>query len=190
MVATPYFFERDNNGERGYDLYTRLLKDRIILIFHEITDELACSVIAQLLYLESQDPEKDICIYINSPGGSVSAGLGIYDTINRLKCDVSTVCVGLAASMGAFLLASGTKGKRYSLANSQIMIHQVLGGAQGQASDIEIEAKHMLEIKDRLNMLLAKAVGKSAEQVEADTDRNNWMFPEEAIEYGIIDKII
>lgn len=190
MILTPSFFEKEGNSERGYDLFSRLLKDRIILIFNEINDDLACTVIAQLLYLESVDPEKDICIYINSYGGSVSAGLGIYDTIKKLKCKVSTVCVGMAASMGAFLLSAGTKGKRYSLANSQIMIHQPLGGAQGQASDIAIETNHMLKVKARLNKLLAKATGKTETEIEEDTDRNNWMFPEEALEYGIIDHII
>ncbi len=190
MILTPSFFEKEGNSERGYDLFSRLLKDRIILIFNEINDDLACTIIAQLLYLESIDPEKDICIYINSYGGSVSAGLGIYDTIKKLKCSVSTVCVGMAASMGAFLLSAGTKGKRYSLANSQIMIHQPLGGTSGQASDIEIETEHMLKVKSRLNKLLAKATGKTEQEIEYDTDRNNWMFPEEALEYGIIDKII
>ena len=190
MILTPSFFEKEGNSERGYDLFSRLLKDRIILIFNEINDDLACTIIAQLLYLESIDPDKDICIYINSYGGSVSAGLGIYDTIKKLKCNVSTVCVGMAASMGAFLLSAGTKGKRYSLANSQIMIHQPLGGASGQASDIAIETAHMLKVKSRLNKLLAKATGKTEAEIEYDTDRNNWMFPEEALEYGIIDKII
>lgn len=190
MILTPSFFEKEGNTERGYDLFSRLLKDRIILIFNEINDDLACTIIAQLLYLESVDPEKDICIYINSYGGSVSAGLGIYDTIKKLKCKVSTVCVGMAASMGAFLLSAGTKGKRYSLANSQIMIHQPLGGTQGQASDIAIETNHMLKVKERLNKLLAKATGKTVSEIEVDTDRNNWMFPEEALEYGIIDHII
>ncbi len=190
MILNPSFYEKEGNSEKGYDLYSRLLKDRIILLFNDINDDLACTIIAQLLYLESVDPTKDICIYINSRGGSVAAGLGIYDTIKRLKCNVITVCVGLAASMGAFLLAAGTKGKRYSLANSQIMIHQVLGGAQGQATDIEIEMKHMLAIKSRLNKLLALATDKTEAQIEADTDRNNWMFPEEALEYGIIDEII
>lgn len=190
MILTPSFYEKEGNTEKGYDLFSRLLKDRIILLFNEINDDLACTIIAQLLYLESIDPDKDICIYINSCGGSVSAGFGIYDTIKKLKCNVSTVCVGLAASMGAFLLAAGTKGKRYSLANSQIMIHQPLGGTQGQASDIVIETKQMLRIKERLNKLLAKSTGKTEKEIEIDTDRNNWMFPEEAIEYGIIDKII
>ncbi len=190
MIFTPSFYEKEGNTEKGYDLFSRLLKDRIILLFNEINDDLACSIIAQLLYLESIDPDKDICIYINSCGGSVAAGLGIYDTIRKLKCPVSTVCVGMAASMGAFILAAGTKGKRYSLENSQIMIHQPLGGASGQASDIAIETNHMLKVKGRLNKLLARTTGKTEEQVEVDTDRNNWMFPEEALDYGIIDKII
>ena len=190
MILQPSFYEKEGSTERGYDLFSRLLKDRIILLFNEINDDLACTIIAQLLYLESVDPDKDICIYINSCGGSVSAGMGIYDTIKNLKCDVSTVCVGLAASMGAVLLSAGTKGKRYASANSQIMIHQPLGGTSGQATEIAIETKHMLKVKERLNKILAKATGKSLEQIEVDTDRNNWMFPEEAVEYGIIDKII
>lgn len=190
MIVHPQFFERDGDTEKGYDIYSRLLKDRIVLIFNEISDDLACSVIGQLLYLESLAPDKEISIYINSYGGSVSAGFAIYDTIRKLKCDVSTICVGMAASMGAFLLASGTKGKRYSLKNSQIMIHQALGGAQGQATDIEIEAKHLIRVKERLNSILAKNTGRTFEDVTADTERNNWMFPEEALEYGIIDHII
>ena len=190
MITNPSFYEREGNSEKGYDLYSRLLKDRIVLMFNPVDDDLACSIIAQLLYLESVDPTKDICLYINSPGGSVSAGFGIYDTIRKLKCDVSTVCVGMAASMGAFLLSSGTKGKRYALENSQIMIHQVLGGARGQASDIQIETQHLLRIKNRLNTILAKNTGHTVEEIERDTDRNNWMFAEEALEYGIIDRVI
>ena len=190
MITTPSFYEKEGGVEKGYDLFSRLLKDRIILMFNEVNDDLACSIIAQLLYLESVDPDKDICIYINSPGGSVSAGLGIYDTIRKLKCDVSTVCVGMAASMGAFLLSSGTKGKRYALENSQIMIHQVLGGAQGQASDILIEARQMQRVKERLNKIMAKNTGHSEEEITRDTERNNWMFAEDALEYGIIDHII
>ncbi len=190
MVINPSFYEKEGNSEKGYDLFSRLLKDRIIILFNEINDDLACSVIAQLLYLESVDPDKDICIYINSPGGSVSAGFGIYDTIKKIKCDVSTVCVGMAASMGAFLLACGTKGKRYALENSQIMIHQVLGGVSGQASDIVIEAKQMQNVKARLNKLLAKNTGHSEEEIERDTERNNWMFSEDALSYGIIDHVI
>ncbi|MBE7064238.1 MAG: ATP-dependent Clp protease proteolytic subunit [Ruminococcaceae bacterium] len=190
MIINPSFYEREGNGEKGYDLFSRLLKDRIILLFNEINDDLACTVISQLLYLEAVDPDKDITIYINSPGGSVSAGFGIYDTIKHLKCDVNTVCVGMAASMGAFLLAAGTKGKRSALENSQIMIHQVLGGVEGQASDMEIEARHMLRIKDRLNTILAQNTGKDVETVTQDTERNNWMFAEEAKEYGLIDNVI
>ncbi|MEE0928280.1 MAG: ATP-dependent Clp protease proteolytic subunit [Acutalibacteraceae bacterium] len=190
MILNPTFYEKDGSSEKGYDLFSRLLKDRIILIFNEINDDLACSVIAQLLYLESLDPDKEISVYINSPGGSVSAGFGIYDTMRKLKCDVSTICVGMAASMGAFLLSAGTKGKRYALENSQIMIHQVLGGARGQASDIILEAKQMQRVKDRLNKILAENTGHSIEDIEKDTDRNNWMFAEDALEYGIIDRII
>lgn len=190
MILMPNFFEKENGMERGYDLASRLLKDRIILMFSEVNDDLACSIIAQMLYLESVDPNKDIYLYINSPGGSVSAGLGIYDTMRHLKCDVSTICVGLAASMGAFLLSSGAKGKRTSLENSQIMIHQPLGGAQGQATDIEITARNILRIKDRLNNILAKNTGQALEKIQNDTERDNWMFPEEALEYGLIDNII
>ncbi len=190
MIPNPYFYEREGVSEKGYDLFSRLLKDRIVLMFNEVNDDLACTIIAQLLYLESVDPDKDICLYINSPGGSVSAGFGIYDTIRKLKCDVSTVCVGMAASMGAFLLSAGTKGKRYALSNSQIMIHQVLGGANGQATDMLIETQHMVRVKNRLNAILAKNTDKSVEEVERDTDRNNWMFAEDALEYGIIDHII
>ena len=190
MIVTPQFFEKEGGYERSYDPFSRLLKDRIILLFNEVNDDLACTIIAQMLYLEAVDPTRDICLYINSPGGSVSAGLGIYDTMRHLKCDVSTICVGLAASMGAFLLSAGTKGKRYALPNSQIMIHQVLGGAQGQATDVEIEARHMLDIKQRLNTLMAANVGKPVEEVTRDTERNNWMFPAQALEYGLIDKIL
>ncbi len=190
MIFMPHFFEKENGMERGYDLASRLLKDRIILMFSEVNDDLACSIIAQMLYLESVDPTQDIYLYINSPGGSVSAGFGIYDTMKHLKCDVHTICVGLAASMGAFLLSSGTKGKRSSLANSQIMIHQPLGGAGGQATDIEITARNLLRIKDRLNQILAKNTGKDMETIQNDTERDNWMFPEEALEYGLIDKIV
>ena len=190
MILMPNFFEKENGMERGYDLASRLLKDRIILMFSDVNDDLACSIIAQMLYLESVDHNKDIYLYINSPGGSVSAGMGIYDTMRHLKCDVSTICVGLAASMGAFLLSSGTKGKRTSLANSQIMIHQPLGGAQGQATDIEITARNILRIKDRLNNILSKNTGQPLEKIQNDTERDNWMFPEEALEYGLIDRII
>lgn len=190
MIMMPTFFEIENGHERGYDLASRLLKERIILMFHQVDDDLACSIIAQMLYLEAQDPTKDIYLYINSPGGSVNAGFGIYDTMKHLKCDVHTICVGLAASMGAFLLAAGTKGKRSSLANSQIMIHQPLGGAGGQATDFEISAKNIIRVKERLNKILAKNTGKSLEEIEKDTDRDNWMFPEEALQYGLIDKVV
>ncbi|MCQ2463182.1 MAG: ATP-dependent Clp protease proteolytic subunit [Clostridia bacterium] len=189
MIFNPSFYSADKGGS-GKDLYSKLLDERKILLFNEVNDDLACSVIAQLLYLEAIDPDKDITVYINSPGGSVSAGFGIYDTMRKLKCDVSTVCTGMAASMGAFLLAAGTKGKRYATENSEIMIHQVLGGTRGPATDIEIEAKHMQLLKERLNKLLAQNTGHTVEQIEADTDRNNWMFPEEAVEYGIIDAIV
>ncbi|MBE7020263.1 MAG: ATP-dependent Clp protease proteolytic subunit [Ruminococcaceae bacterium] len=190
MILMPNFFEKENGMERGYDLASRLLKDRIILLFSDITDDLACSIIAQMLYLESVDPDKDIYLYINSQGGSVSAGFGIYDTMRRLKCDVSTICVGLAASMGAFLLSSGTKGKRMSLANSQIMIHQPLGGLGGQATDMEITARNIMRIKARLNNILAENCAKTIDEITRDTDRDNWMFPEEALDYGLIDKIL
>lgn len=190
MIVAPRFFEKEGGFEREYDPFSRLLKDRIILLFNEINDDLACTIIAQMLYLEAVDPTKDICLYINSPGGSVSSGFGIYDTMKHLKCDVSTIGVGMCASMGAFLLSSGTKGKRFALANSEIMIHQVLGGAQGQASDIEIETRHMLNIKNRLNNILAQNTGKPIEVINKDTDRNNWMFPDEAVEYGLIDRVI
>ena len=190
MILMPNFFEKENGMERGYDLASRLLKDRIILMFSDVNDDLACSIIAQMLYLESVDPNRDIYLYINSPGGSVSAGFGIYDTMQRLKCDVSTICVGLAASMGAFLLSAGAKGKRLSLPNSQIMIHQPLGGAQGQATDIEITARTILAVKERLHRILAKNTGKSYEDICRDTERDNWMFPEVALSYGLIDAIV
>lgn len=190
MIFNPSFYEKEGNTERGYDLYSRLLKDRIVLLFHGVDDDLASSIIAQLLYLESVDPNKDICLYINSPGGSVSAGLGIYDTMRKLKCDVSTVCVGMAASMGAFLLAAGTKGKRYALENSQVMIHQLLSGVEGQATDILVKAKQVERLKNRLNTLMAKNTGHTPEEIEAATDRDNWMFPEDAVAFGLIDHII
>jgi len=190
MIFNPTFYERDGLSERHYDLFSRLLQDRVILLFNEVNDDLACSIIGQLLYLESIDNKADISIYINTPGGSVSAGLAIYDTIKKLKCDVSTICVGTASSMGAFLLSSGTKGKRYALENSQILLHQVIGGVSGQASDIEIEAEHIKKIKMRVNEILAKNTGKNIETIIKDTDRNNWMFAEEALKYGVIDKVI
>lgn len=190
MIISPNFYEMDGDKERGYDLFSRLLRDRVVLLFNDVNDDLACTVMAQLLYLQALDENKDITLYINSYGGSVSAGLGIYDTIKSLKCDVKTVCVGMAASMGAFILAAGTPGKRFALENSQIMIHQVLGGVEGQATDMEIEAGQILRIKDRINRLLAENTGKDIETVTLDTERNNWMFAEDAKEYGIIDYII
>ena len=185
----PYVVEQTGKGERTYDIYSRLLEDRIIFITGEITDVLADTVVAQLIYLEGKDPSKEICVYINSPGGSVSAGLAIYDTMNFVKCDIRTICIGIAASMGAFLLSSGTKGKRCALPNSEIMIHQPLGGAQGQATDIKICADHILKTKAKLNSILSKNTGKSFEQVEKDTDRDNYLSASEAKEYGIIDEI-
>ena len=190
MIYNPIFFEKGKNVEKHYDVFSRLLKDRIILLFNEINDDLASSIIGQLLYLESIDSQKEISLYINSPGGSVSAGLAIYDTIKNLKCDVKTICVGMAASMGAFLLSSGTKGKRYALENSQVLLHQVLASAQGQASDILIEAEHIKLIKNRINKILAENTSKSLQTIIEDTDRNNWMFAEEALEYGLIDEIV
>ena len=189
MALVPTVIEQTNRGERAYDIYSRLLNDRIIFLADEVNDVTASLVVAQLLFLESQDPDKDICLYINSPGGSVTAGLAIYDTMNYIKCDVSTICIGLAASMGAFLLSSGAIGKRYALPNSEIMIHQPLGGAQGQASDIKIQADHIIKTKYRLNKILAKNSGKPFEQVEKDTDRDNYLSAEEAKEYGLIDEI-
>lgn len=188
-TVVPYVIENTGKGERSYDIYSRLLEDRIIFLTGEINDAVADTVVAQLIFLEGKDPNKDICLYINSPGGSVSAGLAIYDTMNYIKCDVSTICIGLAASMGAFLLSSGARGKRYALPNSEIMIHQPLGGAQGQASDIKIQADHILKTKHRLNKILAKNCGKPVEEVEKDTDRDNYLSAEEAKEYGLIDQI-
>lgn len=181
--------DQTSNGERSYDIYSRLLEDRIIFLTGEINDAVANMIVAQLIYLEGKNPDKDIFLYINSPGGSVSAGLAIFDTINFIKCDVSTCCIGLAASMGAFLLASGTKGKRFALPNSEIMIHQPLGGAQGQASDIEIQAKHIQKIKEKINRILSERTGQPLEKVEKDTDRDFYMSAEQALEYGLIDKI-
>jgi len=188
-TVVPYVVEQTNKGERSYDIYSRLLEDRIIFLTGEINDAVADTVVAQLIYLEGKDPNKDISLYINSPGGSVTAGLAIYDTMNYIKCDVSTICIGLAASMGAFLLSSGAKGKRYALPNSEIMIHQPLGGAQGQASDIKIQADHIIKIKHRLNTILSKNSGKPYEVVEKDTDRDNYLSAEDAKEYGLIDEI-
>ena len=185
----PIVVEQTGQGERSYDIYSRLLKERIILLGNEVTDLSAELIIAQMLFLEGEDPEKDIQFYINSPGGSVSAGMAIYDTMHYVKCDVSTICVGMAASMGAFLLAGGTKGKRYALPNAEILIHQPLGGAQGQASDIAIQAAHMARIKENLNRLLAQNTGKSIEEIARDTDRDHWMTSEEALQYGLIDPI-
>jgi ATP-dependent Clp protease protease subunit len=185
----PYVVERTAAGERSYDLPSRLLEDRIIFLTGEVNDASANAVIAQLIYLEGKDPTKDISLYINSPGGSVSAGLAIYDTMNYIKCDVSTICIGLAASMGAFLLSSGAKGKRYALPNSEIMIHQPLGGAQGQASDIKIQAEHILRTKAKLNRILAENTGRDLSTIERDTDRDNYMSADEARAYGLIDKV-
>ena len=190
MSLIPYVIEQTSRGERSYDIYSRLLKDRIIFLDGEVNDVSASVIVAQLLFLESEDPQKDISLYINSPGGSVTAGMAIYDTMRYIKCDVSTICVGLAASMGAFLLAGGAKGKRYALPNSEIMIHQPLGGAQGQATEIEISAKHILKTKEKLNRMLAENTGKPYEEVCLDTDRDNWKTAEEAKEYGLIDEVI
>lgn len=189
MTLVPMVVDRTDSGERSFDIYSRLLEDRVIFLSGEVTDELANLVVAQLIYLESKDPTKDISLYINSPGGSVSAGLAIYDTMNYIRCDVSTICIGLAASMGAFLLSSGAKGKRYALPNSEIMIHQVLGGTQGQATDVEIQTKQLLKIKQKLNRLLAANVGRDIAQVERDTERDNYLSADEAKAYGIIDEV-
>ena len=189
MALVPTVVEQTNRGERSYDIYSRLLKERILFLADEVNDTTAGLVIAQLLFLEAEDPSKDINLYINSPGGSVSAGLGIYDTMNYIKCDVSTICVGMAASMGAFLLSSGAKGKRFALPNSEIMIHQPLGGAQGQASDIKIVAENIIKTKNRLNRILSENTGKPIEDIERDTDRDNFLTAQEALEYGLIDHI-
>jgi len=188
-LMVPMVIEQTNRGERSYDIYSRLLEDRIVFISGEINDTSANLAIAQLIYLEAKDPDKDIMMYINSPGGSVSAGLAIYDTMNYIKCDVSTICVGMAASMGAVLLASGTKGKRFALPNSEIMIHQPLGGTQGQASDILIHAEHILKTKKKLNKILSNQTGQTLEVIEKDTDRDNFMSAAEAKNYGLVDKI-
>lgn len=189
MSLVPYVIEQTSRGERSYDIYSRLLKERIIFLGEEVNDTTASLVVAQLLFLEAEDPEKDIHLYINSPGGSVTAGMAIYDTMQFVKCDVSTNCIGMAASMGAFLLAGGAKGKRYALPNAEIMIHQPLGGAQGQATEIEIAAKHILQTKQKLNRILAENCGKDIDVVSADTERDNWKTAEEAKEYGLIDHI-
>jgi len=190
MPLVPTVIETTNRGERAYDIYSRLLNDRIVFLADEINDYTASLVVAQHLFLEQQDPDKDISLYINSPGGSVTAGLAIFDTMNYIKCDVSTICVGMAASMGAFLLAAGAKGKRFALPNSEILIHQPLGGTRGQASDIKIHADHIIRTRDKLNKILAKNTGKPIEIIERDTDRDYFMTAEEALEYGIIDKVI
>ena len=190
MSFVPYVIEQNSRGERSYDIYSRLLKDRIIFLGEEVTDVSANLVVAQMLFLEAEDPGKDIHFYINSPGGSVSAGFAIYDTMQYIKCDVSTICIGMAASMGAFLLAGGAKGKRFALPNAEIMIHQPLGGTQGQATEIEIAAKHILRTKEKLNRMLAENTGKDYETICADTERDNWKSAEEACEYGLIDKVI
>ena len=190
MALVPYVIEQTSKGERSYDIYSRLLNDRIVFLSDEVNDVTASLVVAQLLHLESQDPEKDIALYINSPGGSVTAGMAIFDTMNYIKCDVSTICVGMAASMGAFLLAAGAKGKRFALPNSEIMIHQPLGGMQGQASDMKIHADHIIKIRRRINEILARETGKPVEQIEIDTERDNFLSADEAAAYRLIDKVI
>ena len=190
MSLVPVVVEQTSRGERSYDIYSRLLKERIIFLGEEVNEVTASLVVAQLLFLEAEDPDKDIQLYINSPGGSVTAGMAIYDTMQYIKCDVSTICIGMAASMGAFLLAGGKKGKRMALPNAEIMIHQPLGGAQGQATEIEIAAKHILQTKEKLNKILAENTGQDYETVALDTDRDNWKTAEEAMEYGLIDKVI
>jgi ATP-dependent Clp protease protease subunit len=190
MYYTPIVIERTSQGERSYDIYSRLLKDRIIMLCGEIEDALSNSIVAQLLFLAAEDSEKDIFLYINSPGGSISAGMAIYDTMNLITPHVSTICMGMAASMAAFILACGEKGKRYALPNSEIMIHQPLGGAQGQATEIQIAAKHILRLRERINGILAEKTGKPLETISVDTDRDNYMFAQEALDYGLIDKIM
>ena len=190
MALVPMVVEQTSRGERSYDIYSRLLNDRIIFLSDEVNDVTASLVVAQLLYLEAQDPDKDIYLYINSPGGSISSGMAIYDTMNYIKCDVSTICVGMAASMGAFLLSSGAKGKRFALPNSEIMIHQPLGGMQGQASDIKIHADHILKIRAKLNKMLSEQTGKDLATIEKDTERDNFMSADEACAYGLVDKVI
>ena len=190
MTLVPTVIEQTNRGERAYDIYSRLLNDRIVMLCEEVNDTTASLVVAQLLYLEAQDPDKDIQFYINSPGGSVTAGMAIYDTMQYVKCDVSTICIGMAASMGAFLLSSGTKGKRFALPNAEIMIHQPSGGTKGQASDIKIQAEWMLRTREKLNKILAENTGKSVEQIAVDTERDHFMPADEACAYGLIDKVI
>lgn len=189
-MFVPTVIEKSGHREVAYDIYSRLLKDRVVFVAGEVNDAMASSVIAQLLYLESEDPEKDIYMYINSPGGSVSAGMAIYDTMQYIKCDVSTICVGMAASMGAFLLSGGAKGKRCALPNAEVMIHQPLGGAQGQASDISIAAEHILKTKSKINSILAQNCGKTVEEINADCERDNWKDAEEAREYGLVDRVV
>ena len=190
MTMIPYVVEQTGRGERSYDIFSRLLNDRIIMLNGQVDDASASVIVAQMLYLESQDPDKDISLYINSPGGSITAGMAIYDTMNYIKCDVSTICVGMAASMGAFLLSSGAKGKRYALPNSEIMIHQPLGGMQGQASDIKIHADRIIAIKERLNKILSEQTGQPLEVITKDTDRDNFMTAQQAMEYGLVDKVL
>ena len=189
MSLVPYVIEQTSRGERSYDIYSRLLKERIIFLGEEVTDVSASLIVSQLLFLEAEDPEKDISLYINSPGGSVTAGMAIYDTMNFIKCDVSTICMGMAASMCSFLLSGGAKGKRMALPNAEIMIHQPMGGAQGQATEIQIAAEHILQTKKRLNRILSENTGKPLEVIERDTDRDNWLTAEEAVEYGLIDAV-
>ncbi len=190
MALVPMVIQETNRGERSYDIYSRLLNDRIIFLADEVNDVTASLVVAQMLYLEAQDPDKDISFYINSPGGSVSAGLAIYDTMNFIKCDVSTICIGMAASMGAFLLAAGTKGKRFALPNSEIMIHQPLGGTRGQATDIKIHADHIIKTREKLNKILSERTGQPIETIDRDTERDNFLSAQAAAEYGLIDKVI
>jgi len=190
MSYIPYVVEQTGRGERSYDIYSRLLKDRIIMLSGEVNDQVASSIVAQLLFLEAQDPDKDIYFYINSPGGVITSGLSMFDTMNYIKPDIVTICIGQAASMGAFLLASGTKGKRYALPNARIMIHQPSGGAQGQSTDIQIQAQEIQRLKDTLNQILAEKTGKKAKQIEKDTERDNFMSVTEAVEYGLIDKVL
>ena len=190
MSLVPYVVEQTSRGERSYDIFSRLLNDRSIMLCDEINDATASLVVAQLIYLEGQDPDKDIHLYINSPGGSITAGMAIYDTMQYIKCDVSTICIGMAASMGSFLLAAGAKGKRLALPNSEIMIHQPLGGAKGQASDIKIQADHILFIRNRMNRLYAEMTGQPLENIERDTERDNYMTAEDAQKYGLIDKVV
>ena len=190
MALVPYVVEQTGRGERSYDIFSRLLKDRIIFLCDEVNDDTAGLIVAQLLFLEAEDPDKDIHLYINSPGGSITAGMAIYDTMNYIKPDVSTICIGMAASMGAFLLSSGAKGKRYALPNSEIMIHQPLGGAQGQATEIEIRAKRIIRMKEKLNQILSENTGQHLEKIMADTERDNFMEADEALAYGLIDEVI